>query len=1203
MPAAWFRCWLKIVYLALPWLAAAQELYALNPQKSITEYGITSWSESNGLPSIKINAVLQTHDGYLWLGTDSGLTRFDGIRFDTYSMSNSRIGANSVASLWEDAPGVLWIGFMPGGMCRLQSEVFTCFGKDQGIPPGQLRAITGDHQGSVWFASVGSGIGRIQNGHVDAFTTANGLPSNGVSNLRWSSGNRLWISTFDAGAVLFKDGGFKRIAKPILPSNQVWSIEEDRRGEVWIGTFQGLCKFKSSDDTAPVIFSKSSGLPGNSVTHVFADHSDNIWATSASGGLSRLKHGRFSTLTSADGLADMNVLDLAEDSEGDVWLATSGGITRLRDQPFSVMGQRQGLPEDAVRIIFENRQLDLWAGTYDQGLVRMLKNGLPARPERTAIGNCSPLTAYESHDGDVWLGCAGGTIMRRRGDRTLARYAMGAGNRFVEVNAIAELPNARLFAATFGAGLAEFRNGAWIPHSAVPEVTNVMSILGGADGLWIGTLGHGVMLLTPDGRVNGYKLGSEASRPISFHRDSDESMWVVLEHGLGHIQNGHLRVLTLAGTPLADDALYNLLDDGHGFYWISSGRGIYQVSRADLLGLEHAQLPQHTFARYVSVDGARGINFVGYASPTALRSSDGRLWFASTKGLLSVDPGTIQTDSVEPNVYVQAVLADDKPLIAAHKDEALVIPAKKYRLEIQYTGLSLKLPEKVRFAYMLENFDSEWIDAQARRSAFYTDLPPGNYEFRVKVSNGDGVWSGQEARIALRKEPFYYQTWWFRMALVFGIGSCAWFFYQRHLDRVRREVQLVTTAVAQEQERAGRQKLIELGKANQVLQKAAGKLTQDAVPERFLGVFLQEAINLAGASAGAVFRRIGETELMFAALVQDGVAVPASELEILPCAIEKRQASREDKAGYFAGLMSGKISSWRTEEPEECCPPLALQYHLEHGHRAVWEFPFSVDERVEGAIALAFRTLEVPSDLVIQTLGALNSQLAVALKLTSLNEESKRTALSLEREQTLTEERSRVAREIHDTLTQSFTGILMQLQAATAYSQVNQQVAAACIDRAESMARDGLIQARASVLALSPKEPQMDLVDRIRSTVERSLTDTATASEVIVNGQVRPMDAIVAANVLRICQEALSNAQRYSGAELISVVLDFEPAAFLMTIKDNGNGFATDGAAELGFGLSGMKTRAKRIGGDLVLESKPGFGTSIQLRLPLKEIG
>jgi signal transduction histidine kinase len=297
------------------------------------------------------------------------------------------------------------------------------------------------------------------------------------------------------------------------------------------------------------------------------------------------------------------------------------------------------------------------------------------------------------------------------------------------------------------------------------------------------------------------------------------------------------------------------------------------------------------------------------------------------------------------------------------------------------------------------------------------------------------------------------------------------------------------------------------------------------------------------------------------------------------------------------------MSSWRTDEPEECCPPIALHYHRQHGHRAVWEFPFSVDERVEGAIALAFRTLDIPSDVVIQTLGALNSQLAVALKLTSLNEESKRSALSLEREQTLTEERSRVARDIHDTLTQSFTGILMQLQAATAYFQVNQQVAAACIDRAESMARDGLIQARASVLALSPKEPQMDLVDRIRSTVERSLTDTATASEVVVNGQVRPIDAIVAANVLRICQEALSNAQRYSGADLISVVLDFESAALRMTIKDNGNGFATDGAAELGFGLSGMQTRAKRIGGELVLDSKPGFGTSIQLRLPLKEVG
>jgi signal transduction histidine kinase/ligand-binding sensor domain-containing protein len=1189
-----------IAFLALCLLTAAPTLLALNPARSITEFGVTSWTESNGLPSIKINAVLQTQDGYLWLATDGGLTRFDGIRFDTYSMSNSRIASNSVASLWEDAPGVLWIGFMTTGVCRLQAEVFTCFGKDQGLPPGQVRSITGDHQGTVWFAVVGSGIGRYQNSGLQMFTTANGLPTNGVSNLHWSSGNRLWISTFDAGAVLFQNGRFIRIAKPVLPSNLVWSIEEDRFGQVWIATFQGLCKFKSSGDPSPVIFTKAAGLPGNNVAHVFADHSNKIWVTTANGGLSRLDDGRFSSLTSADGLADMNVLDLAEDAEGDLWLATSGGVTRLRDQPFTLMGERQGLPEDAVRIIFENRQLDLWAGTYDKGLVRIVSHGLPAKLERTTIENCSPLAAYQGHDDDLWLGCAGGTILRRHAAKTVARYPLAAGNRFVEVNAISQMANSRLFAATFGAGVAEFRGGRWIPHSVVPEVTNATSILGGSDGLWIGTLGYGVILLQPDGKVIRYNLGSEASRPISFHRDSDRSMWVVLEHGLGHITNSNLQILPLTGSQLADASLYNLLDDGHGFYWISSGSGIYQVNRSDLLGLAKGRSPQHPFVHYGSVDGARGVNFVGYANPTALQSSDGRLWFSSTKGLLSVDPRFIQTNMLQPAVFVQAVLADDKPVVAARPNVPLAIPANKHRLEIQYTGLSLKLPEKVQFSYRLENFDSDWINARLRRSAFYTDLPPGDYVFRIRASNSDGVWNEQGARIAIRKEPFYYQTWWFRVALLLAIGAAAWFSYRRHLDRVRREVRLVDTAIAQEQERAGREKLLELGKANQVLQKAAGKLTQDPVPERFLGVFLQEAMSLAGASAGAVFRRIGDTELVFAALIQDGVEMPASELETLPCAIEKRQASREDKGGYFARLMSGKISSWRTDEPEECCPPIALQYHRDHGHRAIWEFPFSVDERVEGAIALAFRTLDVPSDLVIQTLGALNSQLAVALKLTSLNEESKRAALSLEREQTLTEERSRVAREIHDTLTQSFTGILMQLQAAAAYFQRNQQVAAACIDRAESMARDGLIQARASVLALSPKPPRMDLVDRIRSTVERALTDTGTASQVVVNGPVRPMDAIVAANVLRICQEALSNAQRYSGADLISVLLDFEPSAFTMTIKDDGAGFDAEGAADLGFGLSGMETRAKRIGGELTLASTLGAGTSVRLRLPLK---
>jgi signal transduction histidine kinase len=401
-------------------------------------------------------------------------------------------------------------------------------------------------------------------------------------------------------------------------------------------------------------------------------------------------------------------------------------------------------------------------------------------------------------------------------------------------------------------------------------------------------------------------------------------------------------------------------------------------------------------------------------------------------------------------------------------------------------------------------------------------------------------------------------------------------------------------AVAREQEKAAGEKIAELAKANRVLQRTAAKLTASAEPELFLSTFLAEAMDLAGAAAGAVFRRVGETELTFATMIQDGVHIPLHDIEALPCAAEKRQVSREDRTGYFARLMLGEVLHYCMDDPGDCCPPIALQYHREHAHRCLWEFPFSIDEKVAGTIALAFRTTEAPGELLIQTLTALTSQLAIALKLTRLNEEGQRAALALEREQTLAEERSRIAREIHDTLAQSFTGILMQLQAANEYSLMNPDVAA------EEMARDGLVQARTSVMSLSPKEPHLDLAEGIRSTVERALTDTGTRSEVIIIGQIKPLDAIVSANVLRICQEALNNAQRYSGASLITVTLRFDALSFSLTVADDGAGFEVDAAESLGFGLNNMKTRAKRIGGELFIKSQVGSGTEIELRVLLQ---
>ena len=221
------------------------------------------------------------------------------------------------------------------------AENFTCLGSEAGLPLSRIQAITGDDEGAVWIATAGQGVARLREGKLTMLTVADGLPSKGVTSLLLTRDGSLWISTYDAGVAIYKEGSIRVIAKPVIPSNLVWKMQQDQTGAIWLATFDGLCKLSSSADKHPLVFRTASGLPGNHVTGVYVDHAGTVWATVNDGGLSRLRNGKVSTLTTRDGLADMSVLALAEDTEGDLWLGTKSGLNRLRDQPFTIMGERE----------------------------------------------------------------------------------------------------------------------------------------------------------------------------------------------------------------------------------------------------------------------------------------------------------------------------------------------------------------------------------------------------------------------------------------------------------------------------------------------------------------------------------------------------------------------------------------------------------------------------------------------------------------------------------------------------------------------------------------------------------------------------------------------------------------------------------------------------------------------------------------------
>ena len=777
---------LVIACAAGAWLFAAAGS-ALNPATPVSQYGLDVWDSDSGLPQNSVDAAVQTRDGYLWLGTQEGLVRFDGVRFTVFDSRNSAAMRDDwVKALCETRDGSLWVG-TAAGLLRWKDGGFTAR-QPVTIPGGAVvAALLESRDGSLWVAS-NVGVARIRGDRVTLYTEKDGLPDLRVHSLAEDSEGRLWAGT-RSGLALFNASRF--VPQSIGGGlSAALALAADPQGGLWIGTGNGLAHWNAG---ALRLYTAADGLESPRVQVLYRDHAGTFWVGTA-GGLFRFGGGRFAAISrQTGGLSSSDVDSLCEDREGSLWVGTrDGGLNRLKDERIANYTSRQGLSDDRVWSVFEDRSGNIWAGTADGGLARLAPGAAAFDP--VANLGAAILSIAQDTRGDLWVGTRGNGAYRLRGNR-IRRYGAADGLMGAWVPAICADRRGGVWLGTAGSGLYRFENGRMTAYRETDGLASnvVFSIFQDRGGsIWVGTFGGGVSrfqdgvfrnLTTRDGLAHGIVM--------SIFEDASGAFWFGTRGGLSRWSGGRFTTYR-EKEGLFHDAVQSVLADAQGYLWLTSNSGIFRVSSADLASGSSGEGPKLHPVGYTTANGMRSVE-CNNGQHGAFRGRDGRLWFATLKGLAMADPARIRLNPVPPKVVIESVLAGRRKLSSA-KEIELAPPMRD--LEFHYTALSFRNPTALRFKYRLEGFDENWIEAGARRVAYYTNLPPGRYRFRVVACNEDGLWSrdGAVAHVALQRSLL--ETAWFRVLCVLAAAVLA---FTVHRLRIRRlaALEALRTAVVE----------------------------------------------------------------------------------------------------------------------------------------------------------------------------------------------------------------------------------------------------------------------------------------------------------------------------------------------------------------------------------------------------------------------
>jgi ligand-binding sensor domain-containing protein/signal transduction histidine kinase len=810
------------------------------PRKSIKQYVHHIWTSENGLPQNSASDMLQTRDGYLWFATQEGLARFDGLKFTVFDRTNTKAFPESwIVRLIEDGQGGLWMrtfGTAPG-VVRYLNGSFTRYDSASGLPSSRVITWEADSIGTFWIGtdrglvrfdegksstytvkeglpgdtvvalgldreknlwiSCTRGFARLTNGRIERITGTPGFPDtlvaglNGPHNVYEDDHGRVWMRT-PHGVASYSNGSFTQYtARDGLTNVVVKDIHEDARGNLWFATAGGLHRFQDGRFTAYRI---SKDADENNIIQICEDRDGNLWLGTFKG-IARYADGSFEQFQKKDGLSDDFVQRLLKDSEGSIWVSTfGGGLDRFRDEKFVTYSSRVGLSYDNVQTVMEDRTGALWVGTSYGGVNRLKDGVITVFDSRNGLPGNDVGSLAEDAQGNIWIGTTRGLCSYRNGSFTLRLKA--SGDRLANVGSVGQALLQRRsgeFLVASDNEVSVLRNGKFVHLFSIGEGPTRQTLIrtlfeDSKRTLWIATGSY--LFWYRDGKLIEvtHEMGFRGEWAQAIYEDQEGDIWLGVSNvGLMRYRDGKFTPIS-PEQGLFDYNAYTVFEDQAGYLWSSSNKGVYRVSKKSLNDVADGKASSVTCVVYGTADGMESREGNGGYAPSGWKTHDGKLCFATTKGVVVVDPADIRTNMNPPPVVIEQFSVE-----GAKEDTKTTVhvPPGKQRLEFHYAGMSFAGAEQVRYKYQLVGLDKDWIDAGPRREAYYTHLDPGSYTFKIIAANSDGVWNESGASVSFVLEPHFYQTSWFiGFAAVLFLTSGPSFYFYRMKNLKRRKAEL-----------------------------------------------------------------------------------------------------------------------------------------------------------------------------------------------------------------------------------------------------------------------------------------------------------------------------------------------------------------------------------------------------------------------------